>query len=85
MAVGYMKFNNRPLYARAHLQCVKGSHAYSEWIIPCAETVPLIKRLEEKEKKKGERYIMTLEAIFHVLYKPLIIMKMDRAQIDRFR
>jgi len=28
---------------------------------------------------------MTLEAIFHVFYKPLIIMKMDRVQIDLFR
>lgn len=37
-------------------QCAKGSRAYSEWIISCAETVPLIKRLEEKEKKEGEIY-----------------------------
>ena len=54
MAVGYMKFNNRP-YVHAHVQCVKGSHAYLDRIMPCVETVPLIKRLEEKkEKEEGD-------------------------------
>jgi len=49
-----MKFNNH--HVQAHLQCVKESHAYLERIISCVETVPLIKRLEEKEKKEGEIY-----------------------------
>jgi len=49
-----MKFNNRP-YVHAYVQCVKGSHAYLGKIILCVETVPLIKRLEEKkEKKEGD-------------------------------
>jgi len=54
MVAGYMKFNNH--HVQAHLQCVKESHAYLERIISCVETVPLIKRLEEKEKKEREIY-----------------------------
>lgn len=81
-----MKFNNRP-YTHARMYNVRERVAclFRGDYTLYAETVPLIKRLEEKEEKKGGKYIMTLEAIFHVLYKPLIIMKMDRARIDLFR